>query len=92
MVLIMTVEPGYGGQAFMKDMLEKIRSVRGMLKPRQRLEVDGGINPQTAGWCVQAGADVLVAGENIFGAPDPAKAVAALRSAGKSQDRGAKAR
>jgi ribulose-phosphate 3-epimerase len=88
MVLIMTVEPGYGGQAFMKDMLEKIRSVRGMLRPQQRLEVDGGITPQTAGWCVEAGADVLVAGENVFGSSDPAAAVAALRTAGKSKDCG----
>jgi len=66
LVLVMTVEPGYGGQEFMEEMLPKIRTIRGMLKPHQRLEVDGGINPQTARRCAQAGADVFVAGENIF--------------------------
>jgi ribulose-phosphate 3-epimerase len=81
MVLVMTVEPGYGGQSFMKDMLAKIQAVRGMLKDAQRLEVDGGINPQTARWCIECGADVLVAGENVFGSPDAAAAVAALREA-----------
>ena len=91
MVLVMTVEPGYGGQGFMKDMLEKIAALRGMLKAEQRLEVDGGINPQTARWCIEAGADVLVAGESVFGSPDPAAAVAALRAAGDSgQDKAPK--
>jgi ribulose-phosphate 3-epimerase len=79
MVLVMTVEPGYGGQEFMREMLEKIRLLRGMLKSSQRLEVDGGINPATAPWCRQAGADVFVAGENIFSAPDIPSAMRALR-------------
>lgn len=81
MVLVMTVEPGYGGQPFMADMLEKIAAIRGMLRPDQRLEVDGGINPATARQCVQRGADVFVAGEDIFGAPDIAKAVIELKDA-----------
>ncbi len=81
MVLVMTVEPGYGGQEFMHEMLEKIRLLRGMLKPSQRLEVDGGISPATARLCRQVGADVFVAGENIFSAPDIPAAVRALREA-----------
>ncbi|MCK4601800.1 MAG: ribulose-phosphate 3-epimerase, partial [Phycisphaerae bacterium] len=80
-VLVMTVEPGYGGQGFMADMLEKIAAVRGMLKPSQRLEVDGGINCDTAKLCAQRGADVFVAGENIFSSDDPAMAVHELRTA-----------
>jgi ribulose-phosphate 3-epimerase len=81
MVLVMTVEPGYGGQEFMHDMLDKIRALRGMLKPHQRIEVDGGINPATAKLCRQCGAGVFVAGENIFGAPDIPAAMRALRQA-----------
>ena len=78
MVLVMTVEPGYGGQAFMEDMLEKIAALRGMLRDDQRLQVDGGINPATVARCSQRGADVFVAGENVFGADDYATAVDAL--------------
>jgi ribulose-phosphate 3-epimerase len=79
MVLVMTVEPGYGGQEFLHEMLEKIRFLRGMLKSSQRLEVDGGINPATARLCRQVGADVFVAGESLFSAPDVPAAVRALR-------------
>jgi ribulose-phosphate 3-epimerase len=81
MVLVMTVEPGYGGQDFLPDMLDRIAALRGMLKGSQRLEVDGGITPATAARCRQAGADVYVAGENIFGSPDIPAAVRALRAA-----------
>lgn len=81
MVLVMTVEPGYGGQAFMTDQLDKIRTLRSWLRDDQRLEVDGGINPSTAGLCSSAGADVLVAGENVFGAADIVEAVARLKEA-----------
>jgi ribulose-phosphate 3-epimerase len=81
LVLVMTVEPGFGGQSFMEDQLPKIEAIRGMLTNGQRLEVDGGINPQTARQCRDAGADVFVAGNNIFAAPDPAAAVKELRSA-----------
>ena len=80
-VLVMTVEPGYGGQSFMESMLDKVRQVRSMLQPWQRLEVDGGINPQTAPLCARCGADVLVAGENVFGAADITAAVRELREA-----------
>lgn len=79
MVLVMTVEPGYGGQEFMRDMLDKIARLRSMLRPEQRLQVDGGINPDTARLCRQAGADVFVAGTDIFGSDDIAAAVARLR-------------
>ena len=81
LVLVMTVEPGYGGQEFQENMLERIQALRGMLSPSQRLEVDGGINPATAAQCRRAGADVYVAGENLFGARDIPAAVRALRQA-----------
>src|ERR1035437_3679976 len=80
MVLVMTVEPGYGGQKFMADMLPKIAAIRGMLRDDQRLEVDGGINPSTARMCAAVGANVFVAGENIFGAKDIAGALKDLRN------------
>ena len=81
MVLVMTVEPGYGGQKFMTGMLPKIAEIRAGLKPWQHLEVDGGIKPPTARECAQAGADVFVAGEDIFGSGDIPAAIAALRAA-----------
>ncbi len=80
LVLVMTVEPGYGGQQFMEDQLPKIARIRSLLGPAQRLEVDGGINPETAGQCAAAGADVFVAGVDIFGAADVAQAIRDLRS------------
>jgi len=80
LVLVMTVQPGYGGQEFMHDMLEKVQAVRGMLRPSQRLEVDGGINLKTTGLCARQGADVFVAGESIFGSADMAGAVCRLRA------------
>ncbi len=80
-VLLMTVEPGFGGQSFMANMLPKIKTLRGMLSDVQRLQVDGGINPETARQCLDAGADTFVAGNNIFGADEPAAAVDALRDA-----------
>ena len=80
MVLVMTVEPGYGGQRFMEDQLPKIRQVRSWLGPARRLEVDGGINPATARACAQAGADVFVAGVGVFRSGDIPGAIAALRA------------
>ena len=77
-VLVMTVEPGFGGQEFMADMLPKIAQVRAMLRDDQRLEVDGGINPVTARRCAAAGADVFVAGNDVFGSPDIAQAMRQL--------------
>ena len=83
-VLVMTVEPGYGGQEFIEEMLEKVAQVRGMLRDDQRLEVDGGINVQTAALCASRGADVFVAGESIFGSQDVAAALRAVRAAANS--------
>ncbi|MCD4700076.1 MAG: ribulose-phosphate 3-epimerase [Phycisphaerae bacterium] len=81
MVLVMTVEPGYGGQKFMEDQLPKIERIHSMLGDGQRLQVDGGIGPTTARLCAAAGADVFVAGENIFGSGDIAGAITTLRNA-----------
>lgn len=83
LILVMTVEPGFGGQSFMADMLPKLTAIRGYIEqycPGCHLEVDGGINPETAKLCVQAGADVLVAGSAIYNAPDIPAAIEALRS------------
>ncbi|HAU36978.1 MAG TPA: ribulose-phosphate 3-epimerase [Phycisphaerales bacterium] len=81
LVLVMTVEPGYGGQKFMDDQLDKIRTLRAWMTPAQRLEVDGGINESTAALCARAGADTFVAGENVFGNSDPGGAVRSLQRA-----------
>ena len=85
MVLVMTVEPGFGGQAFMEHQLDTIRRVRALIdqiNPACDLEVDGGIDPVTAQKVVEAGANVLVAGSAVYGAPDIPLAIAALRRAG----------
>ena len=85
MVLVMTVEPGFGGQAFMDSQLDAIREVRALIdryNPACELEVDGGVAPGTAEKVVRAGATVLVAGSAVYGAEDPAKAIELLRSAG----------
>lgn len=82
MVLVMTVEPGFGGQKFMADQLPKLEAIRRYIdryQPDCNLEVDGGIDPDTARQAVSAGANVLVAGSSVYGAPDPAAAIAALR-------------
>ena len=82
MVLVMTVEPGFGGQAFMESQLETIRQVRTILdryNPACELEVDGGISPKTAPLVIEAGANVLVAGSAVYGAPEIPAAIAALR-------------
>jgi ribulose-phosphate 3-epimerase len=81
MVLIMTVEPGFGGQSFMADQLDKIRAVRDMVGGDVRVEVDGGINPETVARCAKAGADTFVAGANVFRAPDIAEAFRSLQAA-----------
>ena len=82
LVLVMTVEPGFGGQAFMEDQLDTVRRMRELIdryNPACRLEVDGGIGPRTAAAVIAAGADTLVAGSAVYGADDPAAAIAALR-------------
>ena len=83
MVLVMTVEPGFGGQKFMESQLDTIREVRSLIgryHPGCELEVDGGISPKTAPLVMEAGATVLVAGSAVYGAEDPAAAIAALRN------------
>ncbi len=82
MVLVMTVEPGFGGQSFMSDMLPKIKAIReeaNKTNPSLMIQVDGGIVPETARLCVAAGADVLVSGSFIFGAEDTRAAISSLR-------------
>jgi ribulose-phosphate 3-epimerase len=80
LVLVMTVNPGFGGQTFIGAQLEKIRRLRAMIGRRPiRIEVDGGITPETAPLAVEAGASVLVAGSAVFGRPPYGSAIAALR-------------
>ncbi|MSO54881.1 MAG: ribulose-phosphate 3-epimerase [Rhodospirillales bacterium] len=82
LVLVMTVNPGFGGQTFIASQLEKIRRVRAMIGDRPiDLEVDGGINRDTAKQAIGAGANVLVAGNAVFSSKDYAANIAALRSA-----------
>ncbi|MBO5010146.1 MAG: ribulose-phosphate 3-epimerase [Clostridia bacterium] len=83
MVLVMTVEPGYGGQKFMPNMLEKVSKIRAeseRLGQNLDIQVDGGINPETAKLAVKAGANVLVAGSSVFNAQDRRAAIDALRA------------
>jgi ribulose-phosphate 3-epimerase len=83
-VLVMTVNPGFGGQEFIESMLPKVESLRRSIDERGlsiSLEVDGGISPRTIGRARRAGADVFVAGAAVFGQPDYAAAIAALREA-----------
>ncbi|MBR5381195.1 MAG: ribulose-phosphate 3-epimerase [Oscillospiraceae bacterium] len=82
LALVMTVEPGFGGQSFMPDMLPKITLLRQRadeLSLPLEIEVDGGVNPETARLCVSAGADVLVAGSDVFRASDRAARIRELR-------------
>ncbi|MDE2581259.1 MAG: ribulose-phosphate 3-epimerase [Rhodospirillales bacterium] len=87
-VLMMTVNPGFGGQAFLPSQLPRIAALRGMISASGRpirLAVDGGVAPGTAGPAAEAGADTLIAGSAVFGTPDYAHAIAALRAeAGKA--------
>ena len=82
LVLVMTVEPGFGGQTFMPEQLDTIRQVRNIINqynPTCELEVDGGIAPKTAPLVIEAGANVLVAGSAVYGAQDIPAAIQALR-------------
>lgn len=80
LVLVMTVNPGFGGQKFLASQLDKIRRLKEMIGDRPiHIEVDGGITPETAPLAIAAGADVLVAGSAVFGRPPYAEAIAALR-------------
>ncbi|NOY80465.1 MAG: ribulose-phosphate 3-epimerase [Kiritimatiellaeota bacterium] len=88
LVLVMTVEPGFGGQSFREDVAPKIRELRQMIDRGKRpvhLEVDGGIKPDTARTVLDAGANLLVAGTSVFRAPDgPGAAIRRLKEAGNA--------
>jgi len=87
MLLVMTVEPGFGGQAFLDVMLPKIRRTRALIDRHGLdlwLQVDGGVSMETVERCAEAGADTFVAGSAVFGADDPEAMVAALREAAGS--------
>jgi ribulose-phosphate 3-epimerase len=82
MLLLMTVEPGFGGQHFLDLVLPKIRRARALIAAHDGeiwLQVDGGVSEETIGRCAEAGADMFVAGSAVFGAEDPAEAVSMLR-------------
>jgi len=82
MVLVMTVEPGFGGQSFLDGCLPKLRRLRRAVDEHGlevRLQVDGGVSAETVERCAEAGADVFVAGSAVYGADDPAAAIADLR-------------
>ena len=82
MILVMTVEPGFGGQSFMEDMLEKVKTIRAEIERRGLnvdIQVDGGINAKTSKLAIAAGANVLVAGSAVFKAEDRKAAIDALR-------------
>jgi ribulose-phosphate 3-epimerase len=82
-LLVMTVEPGFGGQSFQPEVLPKVREARRLVATGHLqlfLEVDGGINADTIGQAAEAGADVFVAGSAVYGAEDPVRAIAELRA------------
>lgn len=84
MILVMTVEPGFGGQSFRMDVLPKLRETARMAaarKPDLLIQVDGGVNAETAELCTEAGANVLVAGSYVFGSGDPAATIDSLMRA-----------
>lgn len=83
MILIMTVEPGFGGQSFMKEMLPKVRRARELAKKAGTdiwVQVDGGVDAQTIGLCADAGANIFVAGSAVYRAEDPAVMIETLRN------------
>ena len=80
LILIMSVNPGFGGQAFLDSQLEKIRRIKAMIGDRDiKIEIDGGINPMTAAECISVGADILVAGTSVFAGRNFRKNIEALR-------------
>ena len=87
MILVMTVEPGFGGQKFMQDTMEDVRWLRAMIKEAGYhidIQVDGGINAETAAIAAEAGANVFVAGSAVFKAKDTKKAIADIRAAAEA--------
>ncbi|RTL72977.1 MAG: ribulose-phosphate 3-epimerase [Hyphomicrobiales bacterium] len=85
LILVMSVNPGFGGQAFIPAMTDKIRAIRNMIGSRPiHIEVDGGVTPQTASLCAAAGADALVAGSAVFQGGRYAENIAAIRAAAEA--------
>ena len=84
MALVMTVEPGFGGQKFMADMMPKVEALRKRY-PELNIEVDGGLSEKTIDTAADAGANVIVAGSAVFGAKDPAHVIEKLREAVESR-------
>jgi len=80
LILVMTVHPGFGGQSFLGENLEKVAAVRKASSREVDVQVDGGVDGRTAGLALRAGANVFVAGNAIFGAPDPRRALTELRA------------
>lgn len=92
LVLVMSVEPGFGGQAFMPEVLEKVRVLRQRIDEqglKTLIEIDGGIGPETAAESAAAGVDVYVAGSSVFGKDDPAERVDVIRAAAEKAAAGA---
>ena len=85
MVLVMTVEPGFGGQSFMASELPKVKALRERY-PQLPIEVDGGLSEKTVDQAADAGANVIVAGSAVFGAKDPADVIKKLREAVERQN------
>ncbi len=86
MVLLMSVNPGFGGQKFIPGTIDKIKRLRRMIDDRglnTHIEIDGGINAETGAQCVEAGADVLVAGSYVFANENPEEAIRSLKALGK---------
>ena len=87
MILIMTVEPGFGGQKFLSNQMGKVRRLRDQITAKglaTHIQVDGGVSPATAAQVAKAGTDVLVAGSAVYGADNPAEAIAAIREQAQS--------
>ncbi len=86
LVLLMSVNPGFGGQKFIPHSIEKIKDLKALIQrynSKALIEVDGGVSTENANEIVRAGADVLVAGSSVFNAPDPADVIRQLKNAGK---------
>ena len=86
MVLLMSVNPGFGGQKFIPGTIDKIKRLRKMIDDQglnTHIEIDGGINAETGAQCVEAGADVLVAGSYVFANENPEEAIRSLKALGK---------
>ena len=84
MILVMSVVPGFGGQSFMPEVLAKVRQIKAAADIP--VEIDGGINPQTAALAAEAGVDIFVAGSSVFGAPSFEAAISAIRSAAENAE------